>query len=209
MAFASRASAWQDPCALADVSMLCACIVLCPCTACTGNTSLCPFLATNRTFTSKQAHSILGWGVIGGRTPGTALHGKVRTPATGARNGSPAASSGRPAQNPLNTIAAAATRPSRFMQGAARGGPAPAPAQQAAPDGTPVGHGSSPQTSSHTAPRSGEQAFHEHSGSHDCACCCAICCLTMHRLIQALLLHCLCPRHHGLSIMPQLLLGLA
>ncbi len=71
----------------------------------------------------------------GGRTPGTALHGNLRTPATGARQ-TPASNSGRPAQNPLNTVAAATTRPSRFMQGAARGG-RPA-GQQAAPDDTPV-----------------------------------------------------------------------
>ena len=73
--------------------------------------------------------------VAGGRTPGTALHGNMRTPATGARQ-TPASNSGRPAQNPLNTVAAATTRPSRFMQGAARGG-RPA-GQQAAPDDTPV-----------------------------------------------------------------------
>ena len=73
--------------------------------------------------------------VAGGRTPSTALHGNMRTPATGARQ-TPASNSGRPAQNPLNTVAAATTRPSRFMQGAARGG-RPA-GQQAAPDDTPV-----------------------------------------------------------------------
>jgi hypothetical protein len=71
----------------------------------------------------------------GGRTPGTALHGNMRTPATGARQ-TPASNSGHPAQNPLNTVAAATTRPSRFMQGAARGG-LPA-GQQAAPDDTPA-----------------------------------------------------------------------
>ncbi|KAA6424868.1 MAG: cell cycle checkpoint control RAD9A-like [Trebouxia sp. A1-2] len=75
------------------------------------------------------------YGARGGRTPGTALHGNMRTPATGARQ-TPASNSGRPAQNPLNTVAAATTRPSRFMQGAARGG-RPAD-QQAAPDDTPV-----------------------------------------------------------------------
>ncbi len=75
-----------------------------------------------------------GYGA-GGRTPGTALHGNMRTPATGARQ-TPASNSGRPAQNPLNTVAAATTRPSRFMQGAARGG-RPA-GQQAASDDTPV-----------------------------------------------------------------------
>ncbi|DBA81778.1 hypothetical protein WJX77_008673 [Trebouxia sp. C0004] len=75
------------------------------------------------------------YGARGGHTPGTALHGNMRTPATGARQ-APASNSGRPAQNPLNTVAAATTRPSRFMQGAARGG-RPA-GQHAAPEDTPV-----------------------------------------------------------------------
>ena len=78
----------------------------------------------------------------GGRTPGTALHGNARTPATGARNNnksnntSPASHSSRPGQNPLSTVAAATTRPSRFMQGAARGGPAPG--QRPAAEETPA-----------------------------------------------------------------------
>ena len=83
---------------------------------------------------SAVVHHEGGYGA-GGRTPGTALQGNMRTPATGARQ-TPASHSGRPAQNPLNTVAAATTRPSRFMHGAARGG-GPA-GQQAAPDDTVV-----------------------------------------------------------------------
>ena len=55
-----------------------------------------------------------------GRTPGTALHNNQRTPGTRGNQDSAA----RPAAKALNTVAAASTRPSRFMQAAAGAGPA-------------------------------------------------------------------------------------
>ncbi|KAL3142662.1 hypothetical protein ABBQ38_002971 [Trebouxia sp. C0009 RCD-2024] len=91
------------------------------------------------------------WNARGGRTPGTALHGHVRTPVSGGRSSSSGPGmGGRAGQNPLNTVAAATTRPSRFMQAAARGNQAPADESPAARAGA-----EPPMSSSHAPPRSG------------------------------------------------------
>ena len=90
--------------------------------------------------------------LTGGSTPGTALNGNLRTPAANIRAGSPAITANRPGQNPLNTVAAATTRPSRFMQGAARDGPR---AGQVVQDEVPAEPARDSGTS-HRAPPSGE-----------------------------------------------------
>lgn len=100
---------------------------------------------------AKEKQRIIMCGA-GGRTPGTALHGHVRTPVSGGRSSSSGPGmGGRAGQNPLNTVAAATTRPSRFMQAAARGNQAPADESPAARAGA-----EPPMSSSHAPPRSGQ-----------------------------------------------------
>lgn len=98
---------------------------------------------------AKEKQHIMVCGA-GGRTPGTALHGNARTPVSGGRSSS-SGTGGRAGQNPLNTVAAATTRPSRFMQAAARGNQVPADDSPAARAGA-----GPPMSSSHAPPRGGQ-----------------------------------------------------
>ena len=96
----------------------------------------------------------------GGRTPGTALNNNLRTPATGAMQ----ESAGRSVPKALNTVAAASTRPSRFMQAAARPEPS-------------IGHrpsaGHNPSSATH-APASEPHQSSAHNAPPSTGWCCVV-----------------------------------